>query len=76
MIDDAISDAQRARQLLRGLGIKPASVGTGWKDDGAPLLVVDLPPDVDRADVVGRLADLSTEVMVRIVKRHIVAQGG
>jgi hypothetical protein len=73
MSDEAVkAAASRARRILLRLGIQHA-VGTSWNDAGTPVVVVDIPPGVDREPVLKRLSKLGADVVVRHVSRSIVA---
>lgn len=64
--------ASRARRILGTLGVSH-SVGTSWNDHGDAVVVVDVPPSVDRDSVMNKLADIGADVVVRHVTRSIVA---
>jgi hypothetical protein len=65
--------ASRVRDILQKLGIQH-SVGTSWNSAGDPVVVVEIPPGVDRAPVANRLSqEVGTGVVVRQVSRSIVA---
>jgi hypothetical protein len=65
--------ATEARQILGSAGIRH-TVGTTSDDKGGPLVVVDIPYEVDRQSVMEKLSRLDANVLVRHAKRSIVAQ--
>ncbi len=65
--------ASRVRAILRKLGIQH-SVGTSWNSDGDPVVVVEIPPSVDRDPIASSLSrEVGEDVVVRQVSRSIVA---
>jgi hypothetical protein len=64
--------ANKARQILGSAGIRH-TIGT-TSDDNGPLVVVDVPYEVDRQSVKDKLDVLDANVLVRHVQRSIVGQ--
>lgn len=65
--------ATKARKILGSAGITH-TVGTGRNDSGDPVVVVDVPHGVDMQSVRNKLKSLDAPVIVRHVKRAIIAQ--
>jgi hypothetical protein len=72
MTDHAANAAKKARQILGSAGIRH-TIGT-TSDDNGPLVVVDVPYEVDRQSVKDKLDVLDANVLVRHVQRSIVGQ--
>jgi hypothetical protein len=72
---DSTADAaaKKARQILGSAGIRH-TIGTTSDDSGDPLVVVDVPYEVDRQSVRDKLDTLNTNVIVRHARRSIVGQ--
>ena len=64
--------ANKARQILGSAGIRH-TIGT-TSDANGPLVVVDVPYEVDRQSVKDKLNALDANVLVRHVQRSIVGQ--
>ncbi len=64
--------ALQARLILEELGVQH-SVGTSWNSAGSPIVVVDIPPHVERGPVTSKLADVEADVVVRQTIRTITA---
>jgi hypothetical protein len=72
MSDSAANAAKKARQILGSAGIRH-TIGT-TSDDNGPLVVVDVPYEVDRQSVRDKLHALDANVLVRHVRRSIIGQ--
>jgi hypothetical protein len=70
-----VKAASQARRILDKLGIQH-SVGTSWNSAGAPVVVVDIPANVDTGPVERKLSRVGAEIVVRNVVRTIVAHSG
>jgi hypothetical protein len=68
-----IEAATHARKILGSAGIRH-TVGTTSDDKGGPMVVVDIPYEVDRQSVIDKLSPVDAHVLVRHAKRSIVAQ--
>lgn len=75
MTKDMAAWAKEARELLKSQGFV-STVGTSWSKQGAPIVVVDVPPGVSTDDVKGSLAGLEPDVLVRTAARRTRAQDG
>jgi len=64
--------AAEARKILGSAGIRH-TIGT-TSDDNGPLVIVDVPHDVDRQSVQDKLDNLHANVLVRHARRSIVSQ--
>ena len=64
--------ASKVRRILAGLGIRHV-VGTSWNDHGDPVVVVDVPPNVDASTVKDNLNAVGADVVVRHATRSIIA---
>lgn len=65
--------ASKVRKILGTLGIDH-TVGTSWDDRGGPVVVVDVPREIDRQAVLNKLDKVGANVVIRHAKRSIVAQ--